>query len=256
MSRRLLLNLTIATLIVVGFAAVRLQSAGNIGTLSRYRLQRLVFDSFGSLVAPWHAHLTASEPFLRPAIAILVIALLTGFFLLQGPRWRSKVALGATMWVFISVLPLIMMFYVGPQLEGARYLYLASTGWAALLVVAASALSEARPGTRTVAVAAVGLVLVAGVVGVRAHLATWTHAATVRDVVMRSAAADRRLHSCDVVYLQNLPESVDGAYVFANGAREAFTHVSINAFVKNEPGSCSFRWDPRINAFVPSTQIP
>jgi hypothetical protein len=185
-----------------------------------------------------------------------VIALLTGFFLLPGPRYRSRIAIGTAMWVFISVLPLITIFYVGAQLEGARYLYLASTGWAALLVVAANELSQGRLRAGPVAAAALGILLVANVVGVRAHLARWTHAATVRDAVLRAASADQRLHLCDVVYLQNLPDSVDGAYVFANGAREALSNVGVNAFVKNEPGSCSFRWDPTINGFVPRTEIP
>jgi len=254
--RRLLLNVTISSLIVMGFAAVRLQSAGNIDGFSRYRLQRLVFDSFGGLVAPWHAHLTASEPLLRPVIAILIIIMLTGFFLLRGPRWRSKVALGAAMWVFVSVLPLITMFYVSPQLEGARYLYLASAGWAALLVVASSEMSEARPCAGAIGLATVAVVLLAGVVGVRAHLGTWTQAAKTRDLVMRSAAADRRLLSCDVVYVQNLPASVDGAYVFANGAREALSALGINAFVRNESGPCSFHWEPTNGTFVPSSPLP
>jgi hypothetical protein len=255
-SKPLFLNFTIASLLVAGFAVVRVQSAGHIGPLSRYRLQRLVFDSFGGLVAPWHAQLMASEPFLRPAMAILVIALLTGFFLLRGSRWCSKVALGAAMWVFISVLPLIAIFYVGAQLEGSRYLYLASTGWAALLVVGTSELSQRRPGAGAVAAAAISILLLADVVGVRVHLAKWTHAATIRDVVIRAASADQRLHSCEVVYLQNLPESADGAYLFANGAREAFADVSINAFVQNEAGPCSFQWDADMRRFVPSTQLP
>jgi hypothetical protein len=87
-------------------------------------------------------------------------------------------------------------------------------------------------------------------------LSKWAYAATIRDIVIRSAAADGRLRACEVVYLQNLPESVDGAYVFSNGAREAFADVSINAFVKNEPGSCSFRWDADMRGFVPSRQLP
>jgi hypothetical protein len=255
-SRHLLVNVTLSTLVVIAFAAVRLQSAGPAGTLSRYRLQRLVFDSYGSLIAPWHSQLTASEPLLRPALAMLVIVLLTGFCLVQGPRWRSKAALGATTWVLISVLPLITMFYVSPQLGGARYLYLAATGWAAVLVVAASDITRVRRGARAVAILVVSVVLVAGLVGVRVHVAKWTYAGTIRDIVIRSAAADGRLRACEVVYLQNLPESVDGAYVFANGAREAFADVSINAFVKNEPGSCSFRWDADTRGFVPSSQLP
>jgi hypothetical protein len=256
MATELWLKVTISTLVVATFAVVRLQSAGTIGTLSRYRLQRLVFDSFGNLVAPWHVQLMASAPWLRPAIAVLVISLLTGFLLLQGPRRHSKVALGAAMWVLISVLPVITMFHVGPQLEGARYLYLAATGWAAVLVVAAREVKQVRPGAGVIAAAAVGTVLAAGVVGVRAHLVQWTHAATTRDLVIGAASADQRLHSCKVVYLQNLPESVGGAYVLANGAREAFSDVAVNAFVSNEPGACSFRWDPTISGFVRSSQIP
>jgi hypothetical protein len=255
-SRRVWVDFGLTGALVVIFAAFRLQSGGAIGTFSRYRIQRLLFDSFGSLAVPWHTELTASSPLLRSTVAVLVIALLTMFFVFRGPRWRSRAALGGVVWVLISVLPLVTMFYVGPQLQGARYLYLAACGWAALLVTAAGELSDAGSGARTAAMLVVVSVLGAATLGVRAHLAPWTHAASVRDVVLRAAAADERLHSCPVVYLQGLPASVDGAYLFANGTREALTQVGVDAFVRDEAGACSFRWNAAAGRFVPSRSIP
>jgi hypothetical protein len=53
--------------------------------------------------------------------------------------------------------------------------------------------------------------------------------------------------------LSNLPDSVRGAYVFRNGASEAFARdLRLNAVPGNAGGPCSFRWSGTRLSFVPS----
>jgi hypothetical protein len=118
------------------------------------------------------------------------------------------------------------------------------------LTIAASELSTRGFSARLIAACAVASVMAASMAGVRAHLLPWEHAATLRDGVLRAAADDARLQACPVVYVQDLPDSVDGAYLFANGAREALGEVGINAFVRNERDACAFRWDHARRGFV------
>lgn len=254
--KTLRIDLVIVALFAAAFGAYRLHSQPGIvapASITRYRVQRLLFDSFGSLAAPWHAEVVSAAPFVRAAIALLVIGLLTAFFVGRGSRWRSNAALGAAMWVLISLVPLLTMFYIGPQLEGSRYLYLATVGWAAALTNAASELSKRGSGMRLIGPCAIAAIIAASLVGVRAHLVPWEHAAAIRDTVLRAAAADVRLRSCPEASVQNLPESMEGAYLFANGAREALGTVGANAFVRDERGVCSFRWDPASSTFLPSS---
>jgi hypothetical protein len=252
LSKRVLIAVAALAGAIVLFAAIRLGSAGDLpaGGLSRYRFQRLIFDGFGSLAAPWHSG-DMRLPVLRASYAVSAIALITAFCVGRGARWRSRNAAAGSAWVIASVLPVLPIFYVGPQLEGARYLYLAGCGWAAVLVASASDIAGVRRLNRTLAAGVVLLLVVAGAAGVRMHLRPWARAAATRDAVLRSAAGDPRLHACPVVYLPGLPDAVDGAYLFANGAREALAEVGVNAFARQESGPCAFRWEPTAGRFVP-----
>jgi hypothetical protein len=60
-----------------------------------------------------------------------------------------------------------------------------------------------------------------------------------------------RLHACSPAYVEGLPDSVDGAYLFANGAREALADVGVTAFARPDSGECAFRWDPTAATFQP-----
>lgn len=256
--RALVADLALVAAVVAAFAAFRLASHTGLvaPAFSKYRVQRLVFDSFGSLAAPWHVDFIRAAAIVRPVNALAVICLVSAFFVNRGARWRSISGLAGAAWVLVSVIPLLSLFYVGAQLEGARYLYLAAFGWAALLMTAGSELCQ-RGRWPSVLVTVIFLAMIAvAAVGVRVHLAPWIHAAAVRDEILRIAAADARLHSCPVAYVRDLPESVEGAYLFRNGARDALADVGINAFVRNETGTCSFRWDGPTATFVPAFPIP
>jgi len=251
LSRRAVVDIAIVTTFMLVFAAIRVQSATEVETagVTRYRVQRLVFDSFGALAAPWHA----DDPWIgvvRPVYALCLIVLIGAFFLNRGPRWASAAGLGGAVWVLASILPLVAFFHVGPQLEGARYLYLGACGWVALLVSAAVDLEPRYPRAVVALRGLVAALIVAGVWGVREHLRPWIHAATARDTVLAAAAADERLRTCAVAYVEGLPDAVEGAYLFANGAREALADVGVTAFARPGSGDCAFRWDAVATKFV------
>jgi hypothetical protein len=95
--------------------------------------------------------------------------------------------------------------------------------------------------------------IAAGAWGARQHIRPWTHAAAVRDTVLRAAAADPILPDCSPAYVEGLPDSVGGAYLFANGAREALADVGVTAYARRGTGTCAFQWDPDSSRFVPAS---
>jgi hypothetical protein len=253
-SRAFVVTTAIVATLAVVFGAIRLQSATAVETsgFTRYRVQRLLFDSFGALGAPWHMN----DPALvvvRTGYALCVIVLIAAFFVNRGPRWASVTVLGGTCWVLVSILPLLAFFYVGSQLEASRYLYLAACGWSAILVAAAADLADRFPGKNTLLRGALVALIATGAWGARQHLRPWMHAAAVRDTVLGAAAADSRLHACSPAYVEGLPDSVDGAYLFANGAREALADVGVAAFARRGSGECAFQWDPSAARFNPAS---
>ena len=160
-------------------------------------------------------------------------------------------ALAGAVWILVSVFVLLPVFYVSPQLEGARYLYLAAFGWAAILMTAAADLSGRKRWATVVVHSVVILMIAAAVSATRSHVTPWLRAAGVRDTVLRAASEDPRLRACVVAYVRELPQTVEGAYVLPNGAREALAGVGLNAFVRDDSGSCAFRWDTVSSRFVP-----
>jgi hypothetical protein len=253
-SRAFVVTTTIVATLGVVFGAIRVQSATAVETsgFTRYRGQRLLFDSFGALAAPWHTD-DPSLAVVRTGYALSVIVLIAVFFVNRGTRWASMAVLGGTGWVLASILPLLAFFYVGPQLEGSRYLYLAACGWGAILVAAAADVGGRFPRANVRLRAALVVLIAAGAWGVRQHVRPWTHAAAVRDTALRAATADTRLHACSPAYVEGLPDSVNGAYLFANGAREALADAGVTAFARPGTGECAFRWDPAAARFVPAS---
>jgi hypothetical protein len=131
----------------------------------------------------------------------------------------------------------LSFFIVSETLEGARFLYLATVGWAALLT--AMAFATPRPLWRVVAV---GAIATAGAFGVREHLKPWAQAAAVRDAVIEDLRSSRIVRDCDRVALLDVPDSVQGAYVFRNGMAEAAQAMNVSITSPDAAGPCVFRW--------------
>ena len=187
--------------------------------ISRYGVQRWLFGTVGGLVVPWHVDVTMATPWLAPAVALLVLAVAVAFVVGPLIAARTRVAAATALWVFIASLPTMTFFFVGPDLQGSRYLYLPAVGWALLVTTMSRSLGAIGP----LILVALGL---SGSVGVRWHQRPWADAAAARDTVL-SAVREPQLQSCAAVAVDDLPDAVRGAYVFRNGAREAFAQGGV-----------------------------
>jgi hypothetical protein len=251
MSRRLLVDAFILIGIVGAFGVWRLASVSGYATpFGKYEMQSLLFGSFGSLATPWHVDVARSRPWLPIAGVLLLIYLLTVFFVDAATNERRRLAVAASLWVLLPIVPVWATFFVAPDLQQSRYLYLSVIGWAALVAVVASAGSE-RNYLKVLQRVAVGGLLAIATYGVRLHLQPWSEAAALRDRI-ETAALEPEIERCPVVTVGNLPDSVRGAYVFRNGPAEAFARdLQLTAVIDNNAvGECAFRWDAARLSFV------
>jgi hypothetical protein len=252
-SRRLLVDTGILVGIVGVFSLARLTSAFGLARLpfSKYLLQRAVFGSFGGLAVPWHVDVIRRLPWL-PILGVLIVIYLSAVFLVEpGSKRRTKLASAAALWLLLPIIPIWPIFFVAPDLQASRFLYLPVVGWAALVVVVAS--EPSRKYLKLLSTAAVvGLILIAAY-GTVLHLRPWKEAARLRDQV-EASALDVGMNRCPTITLSDLPDSVRGAYVFRNGGREAFaSDLHLNAIVDNQSvGPCSFRWSDARLSFMQS----
>lgn len=246
--RKLLLDTSICAAIVAGFSLIRLTSAFGIERppFSQYLVQRAIFGAFGALAVPWHLDVIRADTGVVVLACASIIALTTMFFVFDRTSRRLKLALVACGWVLLPTLPVFPVFYIAPDLQGARYLYLSGVGWCVLLAIFGSGANKYRlfaPGL---------IVLVIGfsIFGTRQHLRPWARAAVLRDSV-ESAAASLKHAGCNVVTIVGAPDTVAGAYVFRNGLREAFQRdLGLTVSRNSAPGICAARWDSSTRTFV------
>jgi protein O-mannosyl-transferase len=243
--RALTIDLAILTAVFVLYGAVRIAFASDALSqpITRYSLQRVLFGLFAGLSSPWHAEIAGAWPVIPIAGTLAVIALATLFFVrAQATADRTRfVALCAAL-VVGPIVPAITIFFVGPNLEGSRFLYLSSVGWAGLLVSLAAAEPEPAMTRSAVTIAFVALLVAIGPVGVRLHMRNWQAAGQLRHQVEHVVASDERVRGCSTVTLEGLPDNVAGAYVFRNGAPEAFARDLGLTVVPGSNGPCAFRW--------------
>jgi hypothetical protein len=247
-SRRLLVDVAVLTALAAAFSLVRLVSAfgATAPPFSKYLVQRVIFESYGGLSVPWHANVLATASWIAALAAVLLVLLFAAFFAarrIEAPAFLP----GAAAWILVAVLPVAPILFVAPDLQGSRYLYLAGPAWAALLCgVAARVPARLRP----FAAAALATLIAVSAWGVRRHLEPWQAAGAAREAVLAAAAAERRLAGCRAISLAELPDTVDGAYVFRNGAPEAFARLGIDV-QDAAPFECVFTWDAAVQRFVP-----
>jgi hypothetical protein len=125
---------------------------------------------------------------------------------------------GAALWILASAGPVFTWFFVGPDLQGSRYVYLASAAWSMLIAVA---VVPARPAAAVRPVWLGVIVWLAfSAIAVRSHLEHWTSASRARDTALAAAVANDP--TCTSPPPVPPPGDVSGAYVFRNGFAEAW----------------------------------
>jgi hypothetical protein len=227
--------------IAIVYLAIRIPmgiGSDYFGEPSRYFFKQLIVVAFGTLAAPWRTPVAGAESVvaLTAVLAVVVLLVHAGLTWSRGdPRLHRGVRL--TLWVLASIAPVFTLFFVGPNLEGARYLYLASGAWSLVIVdLIASVTDRITGGARVYALVIAGCVCVFAL-SVQRELGVWQRAADLRDQVLRQARAAMNGAQCSNPSFSNVPDSVDGAYVFRNGFPQAL------ALSASEAGSgCTFRW--------------
>ncbi len=190
--------------------------------LSGYALKEMLSRPFGSLGLGLHARIINSVPLVGIGLALLWPAIL----IRSARAWREEpktfhlVALGV-LWVLCSVFPLFTMLYVGPDLQGSRYLYLGSTVWS-IAVVSMVMRHCAGAGDRSGPAILIGLVAVFAAV-VLAHQRPWMEASETRERVLSGLTS--LPGDCVPTDVRGLPDHVAGAYVFRNGFPEALAQT-------------------------------
>lgn len=221
---------------------------------SGYTAKELLSRPFAGLAVPWSARVL--EP--HPALGAASVSFFSCLLVLFGGTWRDtpphmRSVLTWAAWVVASVVPVYTYFYISPDLQGSRYVYLGSCGWAIFVVLLIHSFAAGRGQLRsTIGAVLTVAVLVAGCVGIRTALRPWFQAAALRDSVVDAAVRTAFDHSCAMYAFEDLPDSVEGAYVFRNGFPEALqmhTGVTLVAPADRVEPRCRFRWDGR--TFVP-----
>jgi hypothetical protein len=204
---------------------------------SKYVIQRALFGGFGGFMDPWHEGVIARYVWL-PIVMAAALALMFALFATSDDRFnRMRPIVVACAWLLLPLIPVLPVVYVGRDLQQSRYLYMPLIGWSALIGVLATA-----GRWRVVTGLAMATILAVAVAGTRLHLRPWTEAAAERDRVL--AAAAPFASACARLELLDLPDNVQGAYVFRNGGVEAIRGL---AGTQRAPGPsadvCRLEWN-------------
>jgi hypothetical protein len=192
----------------------------------RYLLKQLVAGVFATLGAPWTDAWWRSHTTLATVRALAIVGLLaSAFSCWRRGDLRFRQAAAAAIWVLVAIAPVFSLFFVGPFLEGARYVYLPAAAFSILLAVLAGTAADwiARPGGgRLLAFASIiAVVVVSAVPSAIADLERWRRAAASRDTVLEVVRDSLDRLACTSFTVQGSADTIDGAYVFRNGLREA-----------------------------------
>jgi hypothetical protein len=240
--------------IIGGIGLIRAAGAFAVGgsILSRYIFQRMLFGSFGALMVPWHDAVVSAHPVVPLSYGLMQVGLFGLFFVRVTPRRATRIVVCLCLWVVISIAPLLTFFFIGGDLQAARYLYLASIAWAAIMVTVIATLETFGTWGRRVGRAVLLTFVLFGVYGARLHQGPWTAAADLRDAVMQ-AARNSAMGQCRSVTISHAPDNVAGAFVFRNGLPEALhRELGITATMSDDPKTvrCAFIWDDTAKRFV------
>jgi hypothetical protein len=225
--------------VAVRMAAVAIPDAYAVAP-TRYVIKELLARPVGMLAIPWSTVVLDAWP----AIGYLWAAAVVGAaasYAWRTAKWVQPFAIARCLAAaVVSVLPVYSMLFISPDLENARYLYLATAFWVIAVIGFVTTPGAHRIGFG--ASIALGVAIAVGAVGVQRHLGSWREAAVLRDRVLTAAANALVTAPCPTVSLAAAPDSVHGAYVFRNGLAEAVA-VRTGAQSLTGPGDCLLAWN-------------
>jgi hypothetical protein len=247
-ARRLLIVMTGAALVYVGFRALAGVPSGFVLTPDRYFAKQLIVEPFATLGQPWSAVWMRSHGGVALGRAIVIVILLAAAFWFWRRRdagFRVTIALAA--WVLVAVLPVFTFFHVSATLEGSRYLYLPAAGFSMLL---AGLIDEAaRRGVPGGAGATLALLvtcfMIPSIIAIRGEAGRWSDAARLRDAILASFVETVPPGHCGGIVAQGFVDNVNGAYVLRNGFPQALAtrgHPPLGA----PAAACTVSWTDRL----------
>jgi hypothetical protein len=180
---------------------------------------RLLAGIGRAVILPLHEDVVGAYPLLAIGCAVgIVLAVVWWLVRCRHSPQTVRIAMLAVAGTLLCVAPTIRIFAVTADLQGTRYVYLASAWWSIAL---GSALLEGlrTPAVRVGATAITCLVVVGAVAATRAHLTPWIAARHERDRVLLHLISLPA--SCRQVAATVATDNVAGAYVFRNGLNEA-----------------------------------
>ena len=243
LSKRLVIGLGLLSSALAVYGVVRVVAApGGRVPISAFMLQRYLFSIFGSSASPWHVEVAQWQPSIPILYGAFLLSIAASFFIRPATAQSVRIAGMAAGWMLLGALPTFTFLVVLPDLQGARYMYFPTVGWAILLAVGTHDVGTGLRGR--VQLLAVGVMLALSTVGVRRHLEPWQGAAAERTRIEQAARTNPDLTQCHAVTLDGLPDSNAGAYVFRNGAEVAFARDA-GLVVSAGPAldsPCSFHW--------------
>lgn len=248
--RTLAIDLSVLSAIILIIGVIRWIDSPHVNEapLSLSLIGSVVSGTVGGLVAPFSATVFQQFPWLPIGSSLVAIVLALRFALASKPVNETRVVGEGVVWILTPVAVVLPIFVIAPDLQGSRYLYLSTIGWATVVVALASV---PRAGFARLA-RVLGWALVAlNVAGTLLHLGPWRAAADIRDEVLHAAAQDERIRACADVALVDLPDSTQGAYILRNSVKEAFTRIGVVVNAQASAPGCTFRWSDKSRRFYP-----
>lgn len=250
--RRLFVWTCAAAACIVAWHAAHGAAAESVQRLQfdRYSLKELYLRPLASLAVPLRTDPTNGWARVCVALAISIATLIVARVLPRHSpdRDRTWLALGlAILWPLVTAAPLLRDYYVGPDLQGSRYMYLPSVGLAWFLAAAGA---RGTIWMRRVAIVLSVALAVSWIGAGQTERAAWQHAAALRDDVLSSARLAAARNDCRQVRLSDAPDNYAGAYVFRVGVDEALASLELTG--RRE---CVARWDGA-NVQIVSTEVP
>lgn len=231
-------------LVTALYLAIRLPmgiGSDYLGAPTRYFFKQMIVVAFGALSTPWRAPASSFEQWQAfIAVGVVVVLLVHACVTWRRSDVRLQRDLRLALWVLASIAPVFTLFFVGPTLEGSRYLYLGACAWSLLVADLIDSASERLSAPAQVFRASIAVIVVVFAVSVQREVGVWRQAADLRDRVLTDARATIDRSGCAAAAFTRVPDSVNGAYVFRNGFPEAIGTplTDLNA----ASPECTFTW--------------
>jgi|GEM_PF-2627636 len=227
--------------VLVGYVIFRILFLGNLGgyvevhqTFLRidprflYDLRNIVMRPFAALAVPLNHNLFVNPRLLKATFLLLIVAFAMLLSFRKGKN-SPLIAFGAFLTV-TAVLPAFRILYISKDMQGSRHLYLAALG--SSIIISGTIESFNRIARRMISVwLAIGSIIFLGFLTGISYIQTtpWVHASDLsRKIVNEGVRSLSPVKPGSTVYVVDLPDNEQGAYVFRNGFPSAMHLAGIS----------------------------